>query len=209
MQITQNTSARVLVRLLDISGVPVAGVAYGSVTAVVGKSNTTEATLVLTGSDWNEADNGLAGKGVYWLTLPTTATDQLGELIYCVSVSGAVDFVRNVEIVSTADIASVLTILGTPAGSSIADDISNISIDPSSVATAVWDALISTLTTTGSIGEALNNGLKSLLNRAKINSSTNQLEVYESDGTTLAFSFDLKDITGSPTATGATERVPA
>jgi hypothetical protein len=48
-----------------------------------------------------------------------------------------------------------------------------------------------------------------MLNRAKINASTRKLEVYAEDGTTVAFSFDLKDLTGAATAENASERIPA
>lgn len=153
MQIKQNTSARVLVRLLDSAGAPVTGILYSGITAVVGKSDLSEATLTVTAGDWSEADNGLAGKGVYWLTLPTTATNQLGDLVYCVSATGAVDFLRTVEIID------------------------------------------------GKLD-------KVMLNRAKIDSSTNRLLIYEDDGVTVAFSFNLKDLTGSPISVGSTERVP-
>ena len=45
-------------------------------------------------------------------------------------------------------------------------------------------------------------------NRWKIDSTTNELIIYETDGTTVKYSFDLKDKNGSPNSINIFERVP-
>ena len=49
---------------------------------------------------------------------------------------------------------------------------------------------------------------KTLLNRTRINPSTNELEVYNDDGVTIAFKFDLTDDNGNPSSSSVFERVP-
>lgn len=54
----------------------------------------------------------------------------------------------------------------------------------------------------------LTNLSKTLLNRSRINPNTNELEIYESDGSTIAFKFDLTDQSGNPSSLNVFERVP-
>lgn len=167
MEIKQSTSQKVLVRLLDASGTPITGITYSGATAVIGKADATETTLTLSSSaDWQEADKGLTGKGIYWLTLPTSATDVTGDLVYCVSASGAVDFVRAVTVVANLESDTYTKVVDVP-------DMAKLS-----------------------------------LNRIRIDSTSNRLNVYEGDGVTIAFSYDLKDIDGASSALNVTERIP-
>ena len=182
MKVKQSVDVTVPVRLLNSSGLPVTSVAHGSVTAVVGKADKTEASISMSGSNWEEANNGLAGKGIYYLTIPASALDVPGALVYCVSAAGVEDYIGVLEVVSALE---------------------------SDFPAAVWATARSGLNVANSIGQGLVKLYKTNVNRAKENASTNQLEIYEDDGTTIAHSYDLRQIDGTPAVTDVTERDPA
>lgn len=58
------------------------------------------------------------------------------------------------------------------------------------------------------VNTTLSNLSKATLNRTKIDTNTDELIVYDDDGTTPAFSFDLKDKNGNASSTLVFERVP-
>lgn len=58
------------------------------------------------------------------------------------------------------------------------------------------------------VDTTLSNLSKATLNRTKMDTSTNTLIVYEGDGTTVAFEYDLKDNLGNSSSTNVYERVP-
>ncbi len=73
-------------------------------------------------------------------------------------------------------------------------------------AAQIWDANVTDFVAAGTMGEVMRILQLINMNRMKINSTTKKLEVYEADGTTVAYRFDLKDLTGAPADSGATER---
>lgn len=58
------------------------------------------------------------------------------------------------------------------------------------------------------VSTTLSNLSKATLNRTKIDTNTDELIIYDDDGTTPAFSFDLKDKNGNASSTLVFERVP-
>jgi len=80
-----NQTAYVPVRLFDSTGAPVTGVAIGSVTCTVLKSDGTTAAVAMSGN-WTEVTTGaFSGQGLYAITLPTSVTNKLGPLTVAVS----------------------------------------------------------------------------------------------------------------------------
>lgn len=83
----KDTAQRIGVRLLDGSGVAVTGVASGSVTATVFKSDGNTAAVTISGSvTWTEVTTGaFSGKGYYVLNLTAGFFDQAGEFVLAVN----------------------------------------------------------------------------------------------------------------------------
>jgi hypothetical protein len=107
--------------------------------------------------------------------------------------------------------------LGAPAGASVSADIAAVKTvvddittetDPANIANAVWDESLATHVTVGSAGVAMKNSFKILKNRTKINTTLDTLTVYDDDGTTVLYVFNLKDAAGSPSGETPFERVP-
>lgn len=207
-QVKQDSSTKVLVRLFDVGGSPVSGIAYGSVTAAVSKADQSQTTLTLSAGDWYEAAGGFSSSGVYWLSLPASATSVPGQLAYRVSATGAVDFVGIIDVVTVLE-ADTYVRIGVPTGASLAADLAATRADVGTVADDVWEYAMTDLTTVGAVGTSLRAALRVWLNRVKIDGNTKQLKVYAEDGVTVALTYDLKDLAEQPTATNPTERVPA
>lgn len=72
----------------------------------------------------------------------------------------------------------------------------------------VWNELISGHQTAGSTGRLLNDVFRVLKNKAIINATTKQLEVYDDAGVSIIFTFDLKDEFGVASATRIFRRLP-
>lgn len=72
----------------------------------------------------------------------------------------------------------------------------------------VWDELLSSHQTAASTGKFLNDIFRLLKNKAIINPITKKLDLYDDSGTTVIFSFDLKDAAGVATATKIFQRLP-
>jgi len=95
-------------------------------------------------------------------------------------------------------------------GNSNISDVVNLNLV--SVRSANSAGYIEVVTGDGGFTSAYQNILtnlsKTLLNRSRINTATNTLEVYDDDNTTIAFTFDLKDASGTASSTTVYERVP-
>lgn len=87
-------------------------------------------------------------------------------------------------------------------------DAINVETDPTAIANAVWNELISSHQTAGSMGRFLNDIFRVLKNKAIINATTKQLEVYDDAGVAVVFTFDLKDENGVASATRIFRRLP-
>lgn len=85
IEIKQNSSVLVPVRLSKQDGAFIPGVPVTDVVAVVKKADGTEATLTLTAADWLEATTAaFADQGTYMLRIPASATNRTGALVYAV-----------------------------------------------------------------------------------------------------------------------------
>lgn len=92
----------------------------------------------------------------------------------------------------------------------ISDNIDTINLNTSaaSISNAVWNELISSHQTAGSMGRVLNDVFRVLKNKAIINATTKQLEIYDDAGVSIVFVFDLKDEFGVASATRIFQRLP-
>jgi hypothetical protein len=90
----------------------------------------------------------------------------------------------------------------------VAVDQINVETDPAAIANAVWNELISSHQTANSMGRVLNDVFRVLKNKAIINATTKQLEVYDDAGASIIFTFDLKDENGVASATRIFRRLP-
>lgn len=85
----------------------------------------------------------------------------------------------------------------------------NTETDPANIANAVWNEVLTTHITANSGGDMVTRVFKILKNRTKIDATADTLTVYDDDGTTPLFEFDLKDKLGAPSGEKPFERVPA
>lgn len=85
----------------------------------------------------------------------------------------------------------------------------NVETDPSSIANAVWNELLASHNTAGSAADIVKRALKVLKNRTKIDTTADTLTVYDDDGTTPLYVFNLKDKNGAASGESPFERVPA
>lgn len=143
------------------------------------------------------------------------------EQVYDAVVAAQADLtdIKGVGFATGTDSLKILSdVLGTPAGVSLSADVAavkavvdtiNTETDPGAIANAVWNEVLTTHITANSGGDVLNRVFKILKNRTKINTTTDKLTVYDNDGTTVLYEFDLKDDTGAPSGETPFERVPA
>lgn len=234
MEVKNSVAVRVPVVLLDSSGNPVTGTAFGSVTASVEKSDGSTVALTVTGADWTEnTSGGFNGGGKYTLLLPSSALNLNGPLTYAVKVAGARHYFGTLKVVaqeeadSYAAIAAVQTTVNSTATQAGLDSVnSNIAILDARVQQTEL-AVGSTATQTGL--DAVNSNVAILdariqqvedvlddirsfeAGRWKIFTTgpdANRIVYYKEDGVTVLAKFDLKDIAGSPTYAAAFERLP-
>lgn len=101
-------------------------------------------------------------------------------------------------------------VTGTDSLKVISDNVDaiNLETDPANIANAVWNELISGHQTSGSMGKFLNDIFRVLKNKAIINTIAKQLEVYDDAGSSIIFTFDLKDENGVASATRIFRRLP-
>jgi len=77
-----------------------------------------------------------------------------------------------------------------------------------SIANAVWNELISSHQTVGTMGLFLNDVFRVVKNKGIINKTTKKLDIYNDLGTVVVFSFDLKDDAGVASATKIFQKIP-
>lgn len=116
----QSADAKVPVVLtLSADGLPATGIAFGSVTVTVEKSDGTTASITMSGANWAEVTTGaFSGVGKYNLVLPASALDVVGLTAYSVKTSTTVAFVGFFEVVASpkATQAGVDTLLAFAGG---------------------------------------------------------------------------------------------
>lgn len=102
IEIKSGVDNLVPVRLLDSSGSPVVGIAFGSVTVSVRAADTGAVdTYTPTTGQWSEVTSGaFASTGVYNLTIPSTITLPQGSTLYAVTAPGAATYVGAVKAVA-------------------------------------------------------------------------------------------------------------
>lgn len=137
----------------------------------------------------------------------TTIDGKIGTPV--TTVSGDIAAVRGLDNRDLTDLAGG----GFTAGDSlqqikVAVDQINVETDPAAIANAVWNELISSHQTANSMGRVLNDVFRVLKNKAIINATTKQLEVYDDAGVSIIFTFDLKDENGVASATRIFRRLP-
>jgi hypothetical protein len=120
-----------LVRMLDSSGVPVTGLAFGAITATLLYSDGTTASITpASGADWVEATTGaFSGTGVYRLKITAGNMTVNGQWGIAVSAAGA-----DTAVVAWGDIVANLesdtyTRIGAPVGASVSADILELDKD--------------------------------------------------------------------------------
>lgn len=100
MEIKQSTQFKVPVSMVDSSGNPVTGLAFGDVTVYLQKQGGSSVLKTgLVAADWVEID-ATNFPGVYDLRLSTTDTDTRGFIKYSVAAAGAETFIGILEVVS-------------------------------------------------------------------------------------------------------------
>lgn len=207
IEIKQNTSARVAVRLLSSTGTAVIAIAVGVLTVSVGKSNGTWVNLTgLVGADWVElgagdAASSLKDSGTYMLTLPSSATNLTGTLIYAVKCSGAETFVGNVKVVANEE-ADTFANLGT-----VSTNVTGIATDLDTMSTDLAAVSAGMVAATGAMETLADIGL----GKWEIKTSgpdANRLVIYRQDGVTVLKKFDLKDGAGDATFVNPFSRTP-
>lgn len=110
----QSVSKFVPVRIMTPAGAPVAGVAYGSVTATIIKADGTTQTVSVGASDWSEITAGaFSGTGMYLLKLSSGNVDQAGMAVYSVATAGNTTYVGAIKVVANeeADTYSIVSTL--------------------------------------------------------------------------------------------------
>lgn len=184
--------------VLDPSAMPVTGISHTDIVCKLYK-NGVASTKTLDGSSWVEVDS-VNFPGFYNLNLSTTDTNTLGELFIRLTRAGSKTF-REIQIH-----ASVLGLPAdyAPALSAIQADVDLLQADTASI---IGD-LASVEATQAAHTTALAIIRKITKNRVAVNSTGGGV-VYDDDGTTPLYTFQLKDALGAnfPPPSGAwTER---
>lgn len=105
MEYKQSVSKFVPVRIVDTTGTPVAGVAFGAVTATVMKADGTTQAVTIAAPDWSEINTGaFATTGMYILRLSAANVDQPGLLSYAVAVAGNTPYVGAIKVVANEEV---------------------------------------------------------------------------------------------------------
>jgi len=115
-----------VVLTVTATNLPHTGVAAGSVTVTVVKSNGVIVTYSPAGGQWTEfVWDAFAGSGYYALSIPVGSTDVAGILHYCVSTLGDDKYFGVVDIVANLE-ADTFGRVGLPAGASVSADIAAV-----------------------------------------------------------------------------------
>lgn len=103
IEFKQGINARVAIRLLDSTGVPVTAVAFGSVAATIEKADGTTANMVMSGANWVEVTAGaFSGLGKYDLVIPASILDTPGMTVVAVTGPGA-NFVGTFKVIANEE----------------------------------------------------------------------------------------------------------
>jgi hypothetical protein len=215
MEIKQGSSFKVPVKLvLSTDSSEKTGVAFGDVTCWVHKQGAAAASKAILVTDWAEVSSAHF-PGVYDLLLSVGDTDTVGFFSYSITVAtckvftGLVEIVANVESdtytkVNTNLDATVSSRL--PTATYVAPDNATITtlntkLGVPAVSVSADIAAVSTIVTTL---QKIETG------RWKIHTSgldANRIVLYEVDGVTPLYKFDLKDSAGAATFNSPFERV--
>jgi len=121
------------VRIFDSVGNPAASIAFGAVTAAVQKADGTQATVVVTLTDWEEVSTGaFAAAGVYLIKIPAAVMDQPGLFTYAVATAGNKTYIGAAKIVANEE-ADTYARIGAPVLASISADVAGVKSDVSTV----------------------------------------------------------------------------
>lgn len=180
----QSAAARIPVRLRSAAtGAPLPGVLYSAVTVAVQKANGTQSVFTVTDPDWATLTTGaFSGSGNYDLILPDSLLDQVGPLRIAIAASGALEVETIVvQVVSYTEAELVSAI------AAVASSVSDLQ---------------------ASIGRILQVQVgKSVI--ATEGDDANRQVLYDEDGTTPLYKWDLKDDAGEPTVgPNILQRVP-
>ncbi len=199
----------ILVRLVDSSGAPVAGVTAPLISAV---DPTGSATSSVGGTTFTEITTGnFASQGIYQLGLPAGVTNVEGQWTILVQYPGSGSMF--VEYVTTYLISNylwddVIASTGVYGGTTIQ---SYLSTNATNVGTILTDIGTSPGGTYGTIFANLVAIRKIETNRWKIfttGPNVNKMIIYDDDGTTPLFTLNLFDSSGTPTFVNPYERSP-
>jgi len=203
-----------------------------------GAGGTAPSATVVAAAVWDEQTNLHVALGSYGQTLQQLATGTAqdgaaGWIQLAVGSSAILDFYKGALIVLTDftgagqartivsyDEANVRAYVDRNWGTIPVGDNTQYMIVPQSAlpsaaapsaaanAAAVWNETLAGHVTADSAGVAMKNSFKILKNRTKINTSLNTLTIYDDNGTSVLYVFNLKDAVGAPTGTSPFERAP-
>jgi len=100
-----------------------------------------------------------------------------------------------------------LVVTGEPLSQNIEDQLAG-TLTPVTIALAVWDELLSVHGNVGSAGLIVRDTFKIARNRLLIDENTNTYTIFDDDGTTPLFVWNLKDANSNPTFSDLFEREP-
>lgn len=198
IEVKQNVSVSVPVRLADGTGAALGGVLSTAVTATVLKSDGTAVALTVTASDWAEITTGaFSGTGTYTLRLPSTSLDLTGPLTYAVTASTAKPHIVTVKVVANeeADTKTVVDALRTDYTAVRAANLDNL------------DAQISSRSSQVAVDRVLAHH-EGKWQIHVTGADANRLVIYGTDGVTPLKKFDLKDAAGDATFINPFTRTP-
>jgi hypothetical protein len=131
----QSVTAKAPVRIVDSSGNPVAGVAFGSVTATAMKSDGTTTAITVTSLDWAEITTGaFTSQGFYTMSIAGSVLNTTGLLTYAVASGSNKTYVGAIKVVANEEVDTYGRV-GAPAGASISADIASVKSDSSGLRT--------------------------------------------------------------------------
>jgi hypothetical protein len=185
----------------DRIGAPVGATISADIAALQTTENTVDAKI---GTPITTVSGDIASLQTTENTINTKIGTPVG------TVSSDIAGVRGADNRDLSEIAGTGFLTADDALKVISDNVDLINVDtsPAAIATAVWNELISGHQTAGSMGRVLNDVFRVLKNKAKINATTKQLEIYDDAGVSIVFVFDLKDEFGVASATRIFQRLP-
>jgi len=203
-----------------------------------GSGGAAPSAAVIAGAVWDEATNlhtsfGTYGQALQELHSATCADGASGTIQLAVGASGLNDFYNGALVVLTSGTGvgqarTIVSYVGStrqatvdrawvtiPVGDDTVYMIVPQSDSPAAAApsaatnaAAVWNETLAGHVTADSAGVAMKNSFKILKNRTKINTTLDTLTVYDDNGTSVLYVFNLKDAAGAPSGETPFERVP-